>query len=123
VSRVLALAVLLLAIACEAKAPAPPPPPAAPPVAPPVAPPPDAQALFDEGQAAMGKNELDLAVSTFERCVAADPAHPLCHRSLGLLFDHRGDAVKACTHYRRYLELMPTAGDAAELSKRLGSCK
>ena len=45
-----------------------------------------------------------------------NPDNPDAHYNLGLLYEnHQKDPIKACLHYRKYLELKPQAEDKEEV--------
>ena len=68
------------------------------------------------------------AAAAFREAVRLDPSRPGPHRELGLLAYRSGDGATACTEFRKYLELAPSADDAQSLRdyltelKRDGKC-
>jgi tetratricopeptide (TPR) repeat protein len=52
------------------------------------------------------------ALALFHRAVEADPDFAEAHYNLGVLHDEAGNPARAARHYRRYLELRPSAPDS-----------
>lgn len=56
----------------------------------------------------------------FETILAANPTYAPAHYGLALVYDEGlADATRAAEHYRKYLDLAPTAPDAAAVRRRL----
>ncbi|HEU5060214.1 MAG TPA: tetratricopeptide repeat protein, partial [Kofleriaceae bacterium] len=123
---------------------APPPPPAAPPAAAPAPPPPKAKPaavvratptekpraapaasgpsadeLYRDGTRLYLKGQLAEARKKYESALAQNSRYPAAHRGLGFVYQRLGDRARALRHLKRYLELSPRAGDAAEVKKRI----
>ncbi len=66
------------------------------------------------------KGDVDGAVRLYRRALDQEPAAARAHLDLAfLLQDHRKDYVGAIYHYRRYLELRPTAEKTALVEERM----
>lgn len=66
----------------------------------------------DAGRRFLLQGRLGDSQQALEECVRLDPDNAACHRYLGVLFAKQDDTVAAVRHYRRYIELAPTASDA-----------
>lgn len=67
--------------------------------------------FLDEGTRALVRDDPELAASLLRIALRNAPEDPKVHRSLGVLSAKTGDAPRAAFHYRRYVELDPTAKD------------
>jgi hypothetical protein len=56
----------------------------------------------------------------FAECVAFFPDYPPCHRELGTVAYHQGDAPRAVREYTEYLRLLPGAEDRHDVQRLLG---
>ena len=75
----------------------------------------DAQFLYARGEVYRLRDrpeDLQPALDDFQRGAAAAQAPPDLFRSLGLLQKRRGDKEAAAAAFRKYLALVPDAGDA-----------
>lgn len=73
-----------------------------------------AQQYEREGLQKMTFGDLVQAERLFKLCLkTAD--YPPCHRQLGILYASKDDTASSVRHYRRYVELAPSAGDAARV--------
>ena len=84
---------------------------------PPPTPQEQAKVAFADGVHAYEGKDLPKAISSFEKTLALDATFAEAHRSLGIVYATTHDEVKAVDHYRRYLELTPSAPDAAGVKK------
>lgn len=65
-----------------------------------------------------GKDEP--SISLLQRAVELDPNLAEAERTLGVALDHLGRRTEAAEHFRRYVDLAPTAGDAGAVRARIG---
>jgi Flp pilus assembly protein TadD len=59
------------------------------------------------------------ALSTFRTSLSGAPTFAPTWRGLGLVYEKLGNKVQARSAFRRYLQLAPTASDAAQVRERL----
>jgi tetratricopeptide (TPR) repeat protein len=69
--------------------------------------PPDAEALWDQGQAAMKDGNAARAIGFYEQSLAADPNLTRNHMSLAAALLEKGDDAGAAEHLARYLAAHP----------------
>lgn len=63
---------------------------------------------------------FDEAMKHYAKTLIVDPDQPDAHYNLGLLYEnYKKDAEKAIFHYRRYLELKPSATDWKEVQAQI----
>src|SRR5438105_4972824 len=90
----------------------------------PVAEPTPADALWRQGQTALGQGKAREAVDLYERSLAADPSRKRNHLSLAAAHLEAGDPKAACDHLGKYLAHYPehvvVRAQYAELLLRLG---
>lgn len=67
---------------------------------------------FDEGR-------YHVTISVLEACIEWDATYAPCHRLLGDAYVVTERPSQAMPFYRRYLELAPTAEDAADVEEIL----
>jgi tetratricopeptide (TPR) repeat protein len=124
------LAVLLLANATSMRAqqidpstPPPPPPAEAPPEPPapaePVFDPLHAQRSIEVGTFYLKKGNYDAAIDRFMDATRLQPKLAIPWKLLGEAYEKKRDNGGAVDAYKKYLELFPTAEDAAKLQKRI----
>ncbi len=77
------------------------------PFAAPAADPAEARRRWEEGQAAMQRQEPDRAIACYHASLAADPGMVQNHLSLAAAHLQQGDAAAACAHLARYVEAHP----------------
>lgn len=77
--------------------------------------------FLDEGTRALVRDDAELAASLLRIALRNAPDDPKVHRSLGVLSAKTGDAPRAAFHYRRYVELDPTAKDRAVVENFLAA--
>lgn len=65
--------------------------------------------------------DLEAAEREFAGLTEAEPRFAPAHRALGLLYYKRGDAPRATTELKRYLELAPAAADRAYIETYLAT--
>ncbi len=78
-----------------------------------------ADELYREGTKLYLTGHLADARKKYESALAQNSRYPAAHRGLGFVYQRMGDRAKALKHLKRYLELSPRAGDAAEVKKRI----
>jgi tetratricopeptide (TPR) repeat protein len=79
----------------------------------------DARVLTRLAQAYLGMQDLDNALKTAELARRQDPKIPESYRILGRIYDLQGQFDVAREHFEQYLMLMPLAGDADAIRRKL----
>jgi tetratricopeptide (TPR) repeat protein len=87
--------------------------------APAAAPAQSADELYREGTKLYLTGRLADARKKYESALAQNSRYPAAHRGLGFVYQRMGDRARALKYLKRYLELSPRAGDAAEVRKRI----
>lgn len=72
----------------------------------------------DAGQAAWKQNQRT-AEETYQKALAADPAHAKAYRGIGQLYEKERKNKDALTAYQKYLELQPNALDQNRIRQRI----
>ncbi len=72
-------------------------------------------------QAYLAMQDLDNAQSFAQSAVNQNPNNPEAHRVLGFVYENMAYFDKAKYHFRKYLELVPQAGDANSIRNRISS--
>lgn len=80
---------------------------------PPAAAPSGGEAALAEGLRLLGKGEYAQACQRGEDARRLEPGHAAAYKFLGKCYMRAGDPARANDNYRRYLELAPSAPDAA----------
>jgi predicted Zn-dependent protease len=70
-----------------------------------------------------GEEELSEAAGYFKKALAADPAYPEPHRSLGLLQLKAGRKKEAKKAFQSYLKLAPGASDSSYIEDYIAQCR
>ena len=83
----------------------------------------EAFALFKEGVVAAEDGKIGLASDKFVEAALKDDKFAEPHRRLARIYAAQGKAAWAVDHYQRYLDLKPTAPEAAEVKTRLAKLK
>jgi serine/threonine-protein kinase len=78
----------------------------------PVREPPKVEDYAELGKRALLDGDLEKAKTLFTSCVERNADDAICHRNLGVVYSQLKDDSMSLAHYRRYLELAPTAPDA-----------
>jgi serine/threonine protein kinase len=78
-----------------------------------------AASLTREAGTALISGQLPRARQLYRQATYADNGHAPAWRGLGVASERMGLAPEAASAYRQYLRLAPTAGDAAEVRRRL----
>ncbi|MCA9550745.1 MAG: FHA domain-containing protein [Myxococcales bacterium] len=73
--------------------------------------------LEADGRRALLAGELSTAEKLLLKCVAEKPNHASCHRLLGVLYASKDDTERSLQHYKKYVELKPSAPDADRVRK------
>ena len=68
---------------------------------------PEAEELWDQGQAALKEGNADRAIGFYTQSLAADPALLRNHLSLAAAFLEKGDDANACEHLAKYVAAHP----------------
>ena len=79
----------------------------------------DAAAAYRTGLQQFARGDANTALATFKQSLASDPGFAPTWRGVGLVYEKLGNASKARTAFKRYLQLSPNAGDADAIRKRL----
>ena len=69
----------------------------------------------------MATGQAKEAEAVLKSALAADPSYAPAIRSLGLLYERKGDKATAVKLLRKYLRLAPWAPDAKSVKKRIAS--
>ena len=70
----------------------------------------DSVTLANLGTLHLAQDRVDRAGALLEEALKLDPASPMAHKSMGILYaDHLGDPAKAVPHFQKYLD---AGGDA-----------
>jgi len=75
------------------------------------------------GQAFRLKGDLDEAIAGYKMAIRLDARFAAAHKNLGQAFEEKGDAMMAAQAYDRYLFLMPSAPDAAEVREKIAKLR
>ncbi len=116
---------LCLAVTTAARAQAPPdppfpmPPPPEPALEQPAFDPYHAEKSIEVGRFYMKKGNYDAALERFQDAAAYKPNFALPYRLMGEVYEKKGDKAAAVKAYQKYLEIYPSAEDAAKLRKHL----
>jgi tetratricopeptide (TPR) repeat protein len=78
----------------------------------------EARAEFEAGRAAFRAGDFAAARGRFERAYALDPS-PVLLYNLARACEESGDAERASTYFRQYLEREPNADDRADVERRI----
>jgi Uncharacterized protein conserved in bacteria len=78
-----------------------------------------AQKSYDVGLFYFKKKNYYAAISRFREAIEYKPNFALAHRMLGECHDKRKEYKPAVENYSKYLELLPSAEDAAGIRKRI----
>ncbi len=82
-----------------------------------------ARALYKDGLGRFVAGDTAGAITRFQSAVSRDPRYAAAHRGLGMAYERKGDRARASRSFRTYLELAPTAPDAAQIRARLEKLK
>lgn len=79
----------------------------------------EARAALESGHRLVleGPAQADAALAAYRRALAAEPQLAAAERGMAIAWTAKGDKREAVAHYRRYLELHPTAKDAPEVRR------
>jgi serine/threonine protein kinase len=78
-----------------------------------------ARALYKDGLGRFVAGDTGGAIGRFQDALARDPRYAPAHRGLGMAYERKGDRTRAARSFRKYLELAPSASDAAQIRQRL----
>jgi Tfp pilus assembly protein PilF len=79
----------------------------------------DAQAAYRTGLQKFARGDTSGALAALRKALAANPSYAPTWRGLGLVFEKMGEKAQARAAFKRYLQLSPGAGDAAQIRGRL----
>ena len=82
-----------------------------------------AEKSMEVGRYYMKKGNYDAAIDRFEDAARAKPHFALPYRLMADAYEKKGDKAGAVKSYEKYLELLPTAPDAAKIRKRVAQLK
>ena len=69
------------------------------------------------------KKNYDAAIERFLDAIRYKSNHALAHRRLAEAFEGKGELADAVQYYTKYLEILPSAGDADKVRKRIEKLK
>jgi LysM repeat protein len=79
---------------------------------------------FELGREKVNAMDYQGAIEAFEQSLEVNPRSVRAHFELGWLYDEKeSDPAAAIYHYRAYLQLDPTAGNAEIIKQRIYRCK
>jgi tetratricopeptide (TPR) repeat protein len=64
-------------------------------------------------------DQLDTAVAMLNQAAEKESGMPDIYRELGIIYELKGDIIKAIESYNQYFALNPNAGDRATIEKRI----
>ncbi len=67
----------------------------------------------------MKKGNYDAAIERFEDAARSKPNFAQPYRLLGEAYEKKGAKAEAVKAYQKYLEILPSAGDAGKIRKRI----
>jgi pSer/pThr/pTyr-binding forkhead associated (FHA) protein len=76
-----------------------------------------ADQLEVEGRTALLAGQMSVAREALTKCIGVKANHAACHRLLGVLYAQQDDPKRSLEHYKKYVELKPTAPDADKVRK------
>jgi tetratricopeptide (TPR) repeat protein len=71
------------------------------------------------GEFYLRKKNYEAAIDRFHDALRYKPNFALPHRRLGEAYEKLGEREKAVEHFRKYLEILPAAGDARRVQRRI----
>ncbi len=77
------------------------------------------ETAYRQGLQAFARGDTAAALASLRSSLAANPNYAPTWRGLGLVFEKMGEKDQAKAAYRRYLQLVPNAGDAEIIRGRL----
>jgi tetratricopeptide (TPR) repeat protein len=75
------------------------------------------------GEAALEHGKADDALSSFRGALDNDPAMAAAYRGMGMAFAVQGEDAQALKSYEKYLQLAPSAPDAADIRRSMAELK
>jgi hypothetical protein len=79
----------------------------------------DVETAYRSGLRRFAHGDTTSAVSAFRALIAREPTHSASWRTLGIVYETRGDKARAHDAYRQYLRLVPHAEDAPQIRERM----
>ncbi|MDQ3370238.1 MAG: tetratricopeptide repeat protein, partial [Myxococcota bacterium] len=79
----------------------------------------DAGAAYKAGIQQFARGDSGGALATFRSSLAVHPEHAPTWRGIGMVYEKLGKRSQARTAFRKYLQLSPGAGDAAQIRDRM----
>jgi hypothetical protein len=80
----------------------------------------DPNAAYKTGLQQFARGDSNGALATFRASLAANPGYAPTWRGIGMVYEKIGKNAQARTAFQKYLQLAPTAGDAAMIRERMG---
>jgi Tfp pilus assembly protein PilF len=71
------------------------------------------------GEFYLRKKNYDAAIDRFHDAIRYKPSFALPHRRLGEAYEKKREKLLAVEYYGKYLEILPGAGDAEKVRKRI----
>jgi hypothetical protein len=79
----------------------------------------DPSAAYKTGLQQFARGDNNGALTTFRASLAANPGYAPTWRGIGLVYEKLGKKAQARTAFQKYLQLAPSAGDAAAIRERM----
>jgi hypothetical protein len=79
----------------------------------------DAEAAYKQGIQQFARGDSSGALASLRVSLASNPGYAPTWRGLGLVFEKMGEKDQARAAYKRYLQLVPSAGDADQIRNRM----
>ena len=78
-----------------------------------------ARKVYTEGNARLFAGKTDKAIGSYREALRVYPGYVAGYRGLGLAYAEQGKAPNAVAALKHYLDIVPSAKDAAMIRKRL----
>jgi tetratricopeptide (TPR) repeat protein len=75
------------------------------------------------GETALERGSADEALSSFRAALENDPNIATAYRGLGMAYGVQGNDAEALQAYERYLQLSPSAADAADVRRSMAEIR
>ena len=79
----------------------------------------DIEVLFQLGRLYFNNNQIDKAISQFNKVIILEPNHPNAHYSLGVAYIVQGEKTLAIEEFEKVLELTPGSQDVIQKLEQL----
>ncbi len=78
-----------------------------------------AEKNIEIGMFYMKKGKYDAAIERFQEAARLKPNFARPYRLMGEAYEKKGEKAQALASYQKYLEILPSAGDAPSIRKRI----